>query len=381
MYSNLRQWKRIRKRVLKLGESQRQVALMEGIGRRTVRKMLMTEFPPGYKGRNLHNSSIQEEDQVHAPTACCSKSSRSKQRWMEWIYTNEHQPFEKHRDIGIGDSFDGLTYSQNRMRKKILTVLAADYGFSVSAIAVHLGITRRVVRRYLAEFKAGGTTQLLGRKLIGRKADDPALKTALFALLHEPPSLSGFNRTTWRLMDLHKEMARRGHPACGHVISEVIKDAGYRWRSARVVLTSNDPDYREKLNQIRNILSHLKGDERFFSIDEFGPFAIKVKGGRILVEPGVQPTVPQWQKSKGRLIVTAALELSGNRITHFYSKAKNTTEMIKMAKQLIYRRKPPALPGRLPEFDVSWILQHPIPGVGILTVTDCGQAPLRGQQS
>jgi hypothetical protein len=48
---------------------------------------------------------------------------------------------------------------------------------------------------------------------------------------------------------------------------------------------------------------------------------------------------------------------------------------------IIYRRKPPALPGRLPEFDVSWILQHPIPGVGILTVTDCGQAPLRGQQS
>jgi hypothetical protein len=49
--------------------------------------------------------------------------------------------------------------------------------------------------------------------------------------------------------------------------------------------------------------------------------------------------------------------------------------------RVIYRRKPPALPGRLPEFDVSWILQHPIPGVGILTVTDCGQAPLRGQQS
>ena len=83
----------------------------------------------------------------------------------------------------------------------------------------------------------------------------------------------------------------------------------------------------------------MKGDERFFSIDEFGPFAIKVKGGRILVEPGVQPTVPQWQKSKGSLIVTAALELSGNRVTHFYSKAKNTTEMIKMAKQLIEEYK------------------------------------------
>ena len=283
--------------------------------------------------------SAQEEELVHPSKACFSKSSRSKQRWMEWIYAHEHQPFEQHRDIGIGDSFDGLTYSQNRLRKKILTVQAADYGFSVSAIAVHLGITRMAVRRYLAEFKAGGTTQLLGRKLIGRKADDPTLKTVLFALLHEPPSLSGFNRTTWRLQDLHIEMARRGHPACGHVISEVIKEAGYRWRSARVVLTSNDPDYREKLNQIQNILSHLTGDERFFSIDEFGPFAIKMKGGRILVEPGVQPTVPQWQKSKGSLIVTAALELSGNRITHFYSKAKNTTEMIKMAKQLIEEYK------------------------------------------
>ena len=83
----------------------------------------------------------------------------------------------------------------------------------------------------------------------------------------------------------------------------------------------------------------MKSDERFVSIDEFGPFAIKVIGGRTLVEPGAQPTVPQWQKSKGSLIVTAALELSGNRITHFYSKSKNTTEMIKMAKQLIEEYK------------------------------------------
>ena len=256
MYSNLRQWKRIRRKVLKLGESQRQVALMEGIGRRTVRKMLLSEFPPGYKGCNLTKSSVQDEEPVHTSKACFSNSSRSKQRWMEWIYEHEQQPFEQQNVIGLGESFDGLTYAQNRLRKKILTVQAKEHGFSVSAIAVHLGASRKVVRRYLAEFKVGGTELLLGRKLIGRKADDPALKTALFALLHEPPSLSGFNRTTWRLQDLHKELARRDHPACVHVISEVIKEAGYRWRCARVVLTSNDPDYRAKLNTIRAILSH-----------------------------------------------------------------------------------------------------------------------------
>ena len=51
--------------------------------------------------------------------------------------------------------------------------------------------------------------------------------------------------------------------------------------------------------------------------------------------PGENPSVPQWQKSKGWLIVTAALELSRNQITHFYSRAKNTTEMIKMVQRLL----------------------------------------------
>jgi len=60
-----------------------------------------------------------------------------------------------------------------------------------------------------------------------------------------------------------------------------------------------------------------------------------MKAGRVLVQPGTQPIVPQWQKSKGWLIATAALELSTNQVTHFYSKAKNTTEMIRMANLLI----------------------------------------------
>ena len=40
--------------------------------------------------------------------------------------------------------------------------------------------------------------------------------------------------------------------------------------------------------------------------------------------------MPQWQKSKGHLIITAALELCRNQVTHFYSEKKNTGEMIKM---------------------------------------------------
>jgi hypothetical protein len=53
------------------------------------------------------------------------------------------------------------------------------------------------------------------------------------------------------------------------------------------------------------------------------------------IENGFTPhdltrVVPQRQRSKGRLILTGALKLSTNQITHFYSEKKNTDEMIKL---------------------------------------------------
>jgi hypothetical protein len=166
-------------------------------------------------------------------------------------------------------------------------------------------------------------------------SDDDSLKKIVFAVLHEPPSVHGFNRTSWRMDDLRRAIETRGRLVSKGVIHTIIKEAGFRWRYARQVLTSKDPDYVDKLAQVQRILRELQPDERFFSIDEYGPFAIKVKGGRTLVAPGTEYTVPQWQKSKGWLILTAALELSTNQVTHFYSRAKNTTEMIRMAVALV----------------------------------------------
>ena len=81
----------------------------------------------------------------------------------------------------------------------------------------------------------------------------------------------------------------------------------YRFRKAKIVLTSTDPEYRVKLQNITRILKNLGPREKFFSIDEYGPFAVKMQGGKSLVPEGVTRTVPQNQKSKGSLIVTAAL--------------------------------------------------------------------------
>jgi len=55
-----------------------------------------------------------------------------------------------------------------------------------------------------------------------------------------------------------------------------------------------------------------------------------MRGGVAWMPKGTVRVVPQRQRSKGRLIVTAALELSTNQITHFFSEKKNTAEMIRL---------------------------------------------------
>jgi transposase-like protein/transposase len=168
-------------------------------------------------------------------------------------------------------------------------------------------------------------------KLTGR-AD---VRERFFAVFHSPPSQHGFNRTTWRVADLQSVLKASGAPLGRHAIRTIIRSAGYRWRKARKVLTSGDPDYRAKLDNIQSILRNLGPNEGFFSVDEYGPFAVRCREGRKLVAPGENPSVPQWQKSKGVIIVTAALELSTNQVTHFYSQRKNTDEMIRLLKILL----------------------------------------------
>jgi hypothetical protein len=173
----------------------------------------------------------------------------------------------------------------------------------------------------------------LQNKRLGRpkKHDDKTIHDAVFELLHSPPSLYDINRTTWKLADLKRVLGQEKQIHVSKtLVSQIIKNAGYKWRKAKKVLTSNDPQYREKLDKIKSILSRLGPRDRFFSIDEFGPFSVKAQGGRRLVRGNEFPVVPQYQKSKGRLIITAALELATNKVTHFYSTGKNTVEMIKL---------------------------------------------------
>jgi hypothetical protein len=212
-----------------------------------------------------------------------------------------------------------------------MAVLADLRGINHGSIAGFLRMSEVALWKYCMLYREGGTKKLFARKSRATKSGKDSTKLAVFALLHSPPSEHGINRTSWKMTDLARVLRAQGQPVCPDIIRKTIKEAGYKWRRARVVLTSTDPEYRTKVDGIKTILSELGEDEAFFSIDEYGPFAVKKKGGVKRLAPGQEYVIPQWQKSKGWMILTAALELSRNQVTHFYSRTKNTEEMIKMA--------------------------------------------------
>ena len=87
--------------------------------------------------------------------------------------------------------------------------MAKEEGFTLRAIALHLGISRNTVLFRTNAYNEGGIDGLLGRKSKPSLLDDITFTKALFTLLHEPPSLSGFNRTSWRLDDLRQALFKK----------------------------------------------------------------------------------------------------------------------------------------------------------------------------
>ena len=224
------------------------------------------------------------------------------------------------------------------LREELARRVVHDH-IQLTDAASEFNVSRVTATKWVRRFVEDGPSGMLDRstrphrspqQLSPERSDDDC-KAVLVALLHRPPSEFGINRTSWRLVDLHRIARDQGLPLSGARMHRLLKSTGFRWRKARYVLTSQDPEYTKKVAAIKRILSELKTDEAFFSIDEYGPFSIKKKGGRKRVGPNERYEIPQWQRSRGWLILTAALDLATNQVTHFYSLKKNTAEMIRMA--------------------------------------------------
>ena len=169
-------------------------------------------------------------------------------------------------------------------------VLSHYSGIPRCHIVSFLGVSERTLRRWVRVFTKYGIQVLLRSEFPEKgplnRVEGQEYINAVFEILHAPPSTYGINRTTWRLKDIASMMAQRGLRISGSSISKIIHNAGYNYRKAKRVLTSPDPEYKEKLKEITRILSNLGPKEKFFSVDEFGPFSVKIQGGRSLTPPG-----------------------------------------------------------------------------------------------
>jgi transposase len=305
-------------------------------------RLLSRGTPPVFASARLQ-ALVREAECSRMPA---TRPNRERKRlvdteWMRRVLQREMNKDTLHRELdGIPNLSVLLQYLHNGRlldRNRAMVVLASYRKVPSQTICAFLGVGKAFVRKYRNKFKTSAAAIFAPQTRSNRKIDDSDLRNAVFSLLHEPPINHGINRTSWTIPLLSRVLKENGQQIGTALVAKMVKAAGYKWRKAKIVLTSTDPSYIEKLAHIRSILSSLQPDEAFFSIDEYGPFAIKTKPGRTLAPPGVHPTVPQWQKSRGCLIVTAALELSGNQVTHFYSAKKNTGEMIRLMDVLINR--------------------------------------------
>lgn len=263
--------------------------------------------------------------------------------WMLKLVQGKLTPNEIATDIGAKVPLEDIAVLVRhtndgplRVRNRSVAILAHLKNISQRDIARFLIIDYRVVKRYIKNYRESGIVGLFAfRKGRKKKHEREEYKSAVFALLHSPPQAHGINRTSWRMEELKKMLQLQGLAINKNSIRMILRNAGYRFRKAKRVLTSTDPEYHEKLAEVTRALSTLTESQKFFSIDEFGPFAVKIQGGRALTAPGQERVVPQWQKNKGSLTLVGALELSTNQVTHFYANRKSTAEMIELIHVLL----------------------------------------------
>jgi hypothetical protein len=236
----------------------------------------------------------------------------------KWRYGNDHRKWQIARTLQM----------------------AATPGVNVYAIMQKVDSNRKTVNRWLALYREKGLPGLELPKPPAHPNVIARMKLRsenFFKLLQDPPKRHGLNLASWTMRALGETYNKVYNDNLSyHQTTLSLRKMGYHYKKSRDILVSPDANYREKINRIQHILQKLGPTDKFFSIDEYGPVGIKLKGGRTLKPASAHADlIPQNQRSKGFLICNAALELSTNQVTHIYARRKNTFETIKLLETLL----------------------------------------------
>ena len=188
-------------------------------------------------------------------------------------------------------------------------VLARKRGIPNTTIARALHSSPATTRQYFTTYDQQGISVLFGPNSPRSEVrlGDAKKKPRILEILHHKPSHFGINRTTWTqdtIIDTYE--AQYNETMSRTVLTRILKDVGYRWKKARRILTSPDPDYHEKVERLLRILHSLTEYEMFFFIDEWGPVQVKKRGGRAYRRENDSPPIPRKQTPKGTVTLIGA---------------------------------------------------------------------------
>jgi len=230
-------------------------------------------------------------------------------------------------------AFDKWRNSKDKRQWEKAVTILENWNLPPEKIAEKIERPLSAVRKWIQIFNCYGFEGLnrprKKREDVARWKKSEERSKRLLEILHQPPSSFGINRSNLNLQSIVDVYAKKhGKSVALSTTGRLIKKAGYRIIKARKVLTSKDPDYREKVELLLQTLQNLAEDEMFYFIDELGPLQVKKYGGRAFTPKGVSRTVPQNATTKGSITLSGALSATTNQITWSYDVAKDTRAMI-----------------------------------------------------
>lgn len=214
--------------------------------------------------------------------------------------------------------------------KRATVILMANGGRTLLETMETTHAAENTIYRWLRNFRKRGLESIkVHVHAPAREKEKAERQTRVIDIIHKMPSLYGINRTTWTYGAIAEAYQKEyGCPISVSKVQGVIHNTDYTWRRARKVLTSPDPEYKAKVEKLLDTLQELKEGERFFFIDEVGPYQVKKYGGRILMPKDQTPEIPEYQKSRGKIQFVAALEAVSNQMTWLFTPDKGSISMI-----------------------------------------------------
>ncbi len=264
---------------------------------------------------------------IHAFKRICDLASQKTPLTLQSSLSND----EKHRL----ERYRAGNHKKHSARAT--AILMMSEGRSMLEIGLTTNATERTIFRWLHEFNAKRLDFIETKPFSQARIDARELRTTrIVDILHKMPSLYGINRSSWTYGAIAQAYQKQyGSSISKDILQRTIKCTGYSWRHARKVLTSPDPEYNAKVERILETLRGLVEGERFFFIDEVGPYKVKKYGGRYLGLEGQTRIIPAIQRSKGTVQFVAALEALSNQMAWLFTPSKGSEALIALLEKLV----------------------------------------------